>query len=83
MCEVIALNFHILVYMESILIHPENMAQLKAVKAVLKVLKVPFEFRPGGLPPHVLKSIDEGIRQYENGEGISFEEFADRHFIKT
>jgi hypothetical protein len=34
------------------------------------------------LPPHVLKIAEESIKQYENGEAISFEEFKERHFSK-
>ncbi|MFI5161357.1 MAG: DUF2683 family protein [Sphingobacteriales bacterium] len=68
--------------MESILIHPESTEQLKTVKAVLKALKIPFEPQTGAFPPHVLKNIEEGIKQYENGQSISIEEFAARHFTK-
>jgi hypothetical protein len=34
------------------------------------------------LPAHVLKDVEEGIRQYENGQTISFNEFIERHFTK-
>ena len=34
------------------------------------------------LPLHMLKIADESIKQYENGETISFEEFKRRHFSK-
>lgn len=34
------------------------------------------------LPPHVLKSIEISLKQFENGEGISLEEFKKRHFSK-
>jgi len=68
--------------LESILIHPKSIEQLKIVKAVLKALKVKFEVRSNVLPQHVLESIKEGIKQYENGQAISFEEFRERHFSK-
>jgi hypothetical protein len=68
--------------MESILIHPENTEQLKTVKAVLKALKIPFEPQVGVFPPHVLKNVEEGIKQYESGQSISLEEFTERHFTK-
>lgn len=64
------------------MIHPENAEQLKTVKAVLKALKVHFEPQPDTLPPHVLKGIEKSIRQFENGETISFEEFKTKHFSK-
>ncbi|MDB4918192.1 DUF2683 family protein [Mucilaginibacter sp.] len=68
--------------MESILIHPENAEQLKTVKAVLKALKVQFEPQSNVLPPHVLKSIEKGIKQYEDGQTISLQEFTEKHFSK-
>jgi len=68
--------------MESILIHPESAEQLKTVKAVLKALKVNFESQSNKLPAHVLKDVEIGMKQYENGQGISFEEFKEKHFSK-
>jgi len=67
--------------MESIVIHPESSEQLKTVKAVLKALKIQFEAQTPSLPDHVLKSAAKSIQQYEEGESLSFEEFADKHFI--
>ena len=68
--------------MESILVHPENAEQLKAVKAVLKALKVQFEPQPKNFPPHVLEGIERGLQQAKNGQTISFEEFKEKHFTK-
>ena len=68
--------------MEPILIYPESAEQSKTIKAVLKALKVQFEPQSKPLPQHVLKSIDRGLKQIENGQGISIEEFKDRHFSK-
>jgi hypothetical protein len=72
----------IFVYMESLLVHPENAEQLQAVKAFLKALKVQFEPQSTKLPAHVLKDIEIGIKQYESGQGISFTEFKEKHFSK-
>jgi len=68
--------------MESILVHPASTEQLKAVKAVLKALKVQFEPQSDILPPHVLKGLEKSMRQAENGETISLQEFKARHFFK-
>ena len=68
--------------MESILIHPESAEQLKTVKAVLKALNVQFEPQSNTLPPHVSKSIEKGIKQYEAGQSISLQQFTERHFSK-
>jgi len=69
--------------MERIMIYPESVEQLKTVKAVLKALKVPFEPQKTTLPPHVLKSIEKGMKQIEDGQTISLEEFKERHFFKN
>ncbi len=66
--------------MESLLIHPENAEQLKTVKAVLKALKVKFEPQAEILPQHVVEGIEKSLRQHENGETISFEQFKARNF---
>jgi len=68
--------------MESLLIHPESAEQLKTVKAVLKALKVRFEPQVSTLPLHVLKGIEESIKQFENGQTISLQEFKEKHLSK-
>ncbi|MBB5394358.1 DUF2683 family protein [Mucilaginibacter sp. AK015] len=68
--------------MESIVIHPENSHQMKAVKAVLKALKVPFENQPATLPLHISDSIAKSMKQYDEGQTISIENFAAKHFSK-
>jgi hypothetical protein len=68
--------------METILIHPDNIEQLKTVKAVLKALKVPFESQTSTLPSHVSQSINKSIKQFEAGQTISLQEFKDKHFSK-
>ena len=66
------------------MVHPENAEQLKAVKAVLKALKVQFEPQAQALPPHVLNGIKESIEQYhKEGKAISFNEFKKKHFLKN
>lgn len=68
--------------MEAVTIHPENAEQLKAIKTVLRALKVPFELQTNSLPQHVLDSIDKGLTQADKKETISLEEFKKRHFLK-
>jgi hypothetical protein len=68
--------------MESIVVHPESAEQLEAVKAVLKALKIPFEPQAVVLPLHVSKSIEKSLKQFENGQTISLEEFKQKHFVK-
>lgn len=53
--------------MEAILVHSENIEQLKTVKAVLKALKVPFE--PQKELPSLKKSdIDEAYNDMRKGK---------------
>lgn len=68
--------------MEAITIHPKNTQQLKALKAVLKALRIPFEPQSASLPDHVSKSIQAGLKQFEAGQTITLEEFKSKHFIK-
>ena len=68
--------------MESIVIHPENKEQLKAVKAFLKSLKVSFESQPEKFPQHVLDGIQRGLQQAKNGQTISMKEFKAKHITK-
>ena len=68
--------------MEAILVHPESVAQLKTVKAVLKALNVQFELQSDSLPQHVLKGLEKSMQQVEAGNTISIHEFKEKHFIK-
>lgn len=40
------------------------------------------EITPEKLPAHVLKSVEIGLKQIEDGQTISLEEFKERHFSK-
>jgi hypothetical protein len=68
--------------MEAITIHPKNSHQLKALKAVLKALRIPFEPQSASLLDHIAKSIQTGLKQFEAGQTITLEEFKSKHFIK-
>ena len=57
--------------MEAILIHPESPEQLKAIKAMLKALKVPFEPQSSVLPSHVINSLERGLKQYKGIKKLS------------
>ena len=68
--------------MEALLIHPENKEQLRAVKAFLKAMKVPFQQQDANLPKHVQERIEKGLDQVHKGQTVSFEVFKSKHFIK-
>ena len=68
--------------MKAITIYPENEEQLQAVKSILKILKVPFGQPSDSLQPHVLKSIERGLKQVEKEQTIDVVEFKKKHFLK-
>ena len=68
--------------MQSIVIHPENAEQLKAIKAFLKDMKVQIEPQSNTFPPPVIAGIEESIKQHENGQTISLQEFKEKHLAK-
>ena len=45
--------------METLTIHPENDAQLEAIKAVLKALKIPFDNRESPYDQAFVKKVKE------------------------
>ncbi len=69
--------------MESLLIHPQDPAQLEQIKAYLKTLKVAFEVKKDTLPPHVVAGIKKGIEDDEAGRTMSFDDFRNKHFLSN
>lgn len=68
--------------MEALVIHPENKEQLRAVKAFLKAMKVPFQQQDVSLPKHIQESIEKGLDQATKGQTVSFDVFKSKHFIR-
>ncbi|TKC00905.1 DUF2683 family protein [Pedobacter cryophilus] len=73
--------------MDSYIVHPQNKAQEKAVKAVLEALNVAFEklnFQAGGedeiciLPPHVVEAVKKSEEQIKNGQFYTYDEVKQR-----
>lgn len=60
----------ITIMMETLAIRPENAEQLKAIKAVLKAMKIPFEKIKTENPydPEFVKKIKESMQQMEEGK---------------
>jgi len=63
--------------METIVVHPENEAQLKALQLILDGFKVPYENEPSSDATAYLLSTDANkqwlntaLKEAENGEGI-------------
>ncbi|TQM49422.1 hypothetical protein BDE36_1127 [Arcticibacter tournemirensis] len=62
-------SFCIFVYMESFVVHTENIEQAKTVKAVLKALKVKFEKLKGekSYSPEFVAKIKQSEKDFEEG----------------
>jgi len=63
--------------METIVVHPENEAQLRALQVILDGFKVPYENEPASDATDYLLSteankhwLNTAIKEAENGEGI-------------
>jgi hypothetical protein len=53
--------------MESIIVHPENKAQLTALKAVLKAMKIAFEKKEDTYNPEFVEKIRESDEDFKAG----------------
>ncbi|KQM66400.1 hypothetical protein ASE74_08325 [Pedobacter sp. Leaf216] len=54
--------------METLIVHPENKAQLNAVKQVLKAMKISFEKREKPYNPEFVEKILDGDRDFKEGK---------------
>ena len=77
--------------MNTLIVHPKNQAQEKAVKAVLKAMDIAFEKVSGTdaekeicvLPPHVIEQVKKAEEQLKNGNFSTHEEVKNefRHYL--
>jgi hypothetical protein len=58
--------------MDALIVYPENKEQMRAIKAVLKAMKVPFEQRKAELPLHVIVGVKKSLEQVKNGETFPY-----------
>lgn len=65
-------EFLIFVYMQSLIVYPENKEQLTALKAVMKAMKVAFvqQDEVVELPPHVIEGVKKSIAEADSGIGL-------------
>ncbi|MFD2285666.1 hypothetical protein GJU39_08855 [Pedobacter petrophilus] len=54
--------------METLIVHPENKAQLNAVKQVLKAMKISFERKEKPYNPEFVAKIQESDQNYKAGK---------------
>ena len=66
--------------METLTIHPQNDGQLKAIKAVLKALGIPFEKEKGSYNDSFVKKIKDAEKERENSIMLNNDLDIDRYF---
>ena len=71
-----------LIYMEPLLVYPENAEQLNAVKDFLHSANILFKPQAKAFPKHVAEGIEKSIQQHRNGQTIPLQEFMDKHLSK-
>jgi len=54
--------------METLIVHPENKAQLNAIKQVLKAMKISFEKKEKPYNPEFVAKIQESDQNYKDGK---------------
>jgi hypothetical protein len=58
--------------MESIIVHPENKAQLTALKAVLRAMKIAFEKKEESYNPEFVEKIRQSEEDFKAGRYQTF-----------
>lgn len=53
--------------MQSIIVHPENKAQLAALKAIFKAMKISFEKKEDTYNPEFVEKIIQSDQDYKEG----------------
>jgi antitoxin component of RelBE/YafQ-DinJ toxin-antitoxin module len=66
--------------MEALTIHPKNSEQLKAIKSVLRAMKIPFEKKDSSYDPEFVKMIQEAEKDRENSTVLKTDEDIKKFF---
>lgn len=66
--------------MEALTINPKNKEQLKAIKSVLKALKIPFEKKESPYNPEFVKMIQDTEKNSEGAIYLESEEDLENYF---
>lgn len=68
--------------MEALTVHPQNREQLKAIKSVLRAMKIPFEKNKSPYNPEFVKMIQEAEKDRENSIVLESDEDIKKFFEK-
>ena len=66
--------------MEALTVHPQNREQLKAIKSVLRAMKIPFEKRESPYDPEFAEMIQEAEKDRENSTVLESDEDIKKFF---
>jgi len=66
--------------METLTIHPQNNEQLKAIKSVLKALKIPFDKKGSTYNPDFVKKVHEAEKDREGAIILNNDKDIDNYF---
>ncbi|MES2448563.1 MAG: DUF2683 family protein [Bacteroidota bacterium] len=58
--------------MEALIVYPENIEQLTALKAIMQAMKIAFEQKSEVYPQFVIKGVKESLKQVEDGDLIPY-----------
>lgn len=54
-------------YMDALIVYPENKEQLSALKAVMKAMKISYQQKGTVYPNHVITGVQESLKQADEG----------------
>ncbi len=66
--------------MEALTIHPQNREQLKAIKTVLKAMKIPFEKKDSPYDPEFVKMIHDAEKDRKDSTVLETDEDIKKFF---
>lgn len=66
--------------MEALTVHPQNREQLKAIKSVLRAMKIPFEKKESPYDPEFVEMIQEAEKEREGAITLKGDEDIDNYF---
>ena len=66
--------------MEALTVHPQNREQLKAIKSVLRAMKIPFEKKESLYDPEFAEMIQEAEKDRENSTVLESDEDIKKFF---
>lgn len=66
--------------MEALTIHPKNKEQLRAIKSVLKAMKIPFEKKESPYDPAFVKMVHDAEEERDGAITLTSSEDIDEYF---